>query len=81
MSTSTSALPLGTAFAPDSASPLTSLDRHGQAIATNPGTDSHGYHTEESCTQYNVLKIVRHLFKWAPTDDKVQHAAGSFSAL
>ena len=39
----------------------------GTAIATRPEHDSAGYHTEESCTQYNVLKIVRHLFQWAPS--------------
>lgn len=42
-------------------------DRLGTAIATVPGQDSAGYHTEESCTQYNVLKVVRHLFKWSPS--------------
>ena len=42
-------------------------DQLGTAIATTPGSDSAGYHTEESCTQYNVLKVVRHLFKWAPS--------------
>ena len=42
-------------------------DRLGSAVATSPGANSPGYHTEESCTQYNVLKIVRHLFRWAPT--------------
>ena len=25
------------------------------------------YHTEESCTQYNVLKVVRHMFQWEPS--------------
>jgi DUF1680 family protein len=42
-------------------------DMLGTAIATHPGGDSAGYHTEESCTQYNVLKILRHLFKWSPS--------------
>ena len=39
-----------------------------EQVASTPGSgDSAGYHTEESCTQYNVLKIVRHLFRWAPS--------------
>ena len=42
-------------------------DQLGTAVASNPGSDSLAYHTEESCTQYNVLKIVRHLFQWVPT--------------
>ena len=29
-------------------------DMLGTAVATIPGEDSAGYHTEESCTQYNV---------------------------
>ena len=36
-------------------------------MLTRPGADSPGYHTEESCSQYNVLKILRHLFRWAPS--------------
>ena len=42
-------------------------DQLGAAVATHPASDSPGYHTEESCTQYNVLKLVRHLFFWAPS--------------
>ena len=38
-----------------------------EQVASTPGRDSPGYHTEESCTQYNVLKIVRHLFRWTPS--------------
>ena len=37
------------------------------AVATAPGHDSPGYRTEESCLQYNVLKLAQHLFQWAPT--------------
>jgi hypothetical protein len=40
---------------------VTDADPH-----THEGVDSNGYHTEESCTQYNVLKLVRHLFMWRP---------------
>ena len=40
-------------------------DMLGTAIATHPGGDSAGYHTEESCTQYNVLKVARHLYTWS----------------
>ena len=29
--------------------------------------NSNGFHTEESCTQYNALKVVRHMFQWDPT--------------
>jgi DUF1680 family protein len=42
-------------------------DQLGTAVATSPGHDSPGYHTEESCTQYNALKMVRHLFRWNPS--------------
>jgi hypothetical protein len=43
-------------------------DALGTAIATVPGQGgTNGYHTEESCTQYNILKVVRHLFKWEPS--------------
>lgn len=42
-------------------------DQLGTAVATVPGHDSAGYHTEESCTQYNVLKIVKHMFTWSPS--------------
>ena len=42
-------------------------DQLGTAVSTSPGQDSPGYHTEESCSQYNVLKLVRHLFCWAPS--------------
>ena len=41
------------------------------AVSTSPTTheaeDSNGFHTQESCTQYNVLKLVRHLFSWSPS--------------
>ena len=31
-----------------------------------PGYYKHlGSHTEESCTQYNALKVARHMFQWS----------------
>lgn len=48
-----------------------SPDQLGDAVATNFNADeapenSNGFHTEETCTQYNALKMLRHLFRWQP---------------
>ena len=42
-------------------------DQLGTTLAVTNGYNSPGFNTEESCSQYNVLKIVRHLFQWAPS--------------
>ena len=50
-----------------------SPDQLGDAVATtfNETTgaveNSNGFHTEETCTQYNSLKMLRHLFRWSPS--------------
>jgi DUF1680 family protein len=46
--------------------------QHGEAMATkfneSDGTpqplDSNGFHTQEMCTNYNALKLIRHLLQW-----------------
>lgn len=32
--------------------------------ASGEAKNSNGFHTEETCTQYNSLKLTRHLFQW-----------------
>ena len=52
-----------------------SPDALGDAVAvsfdnaTDPPAphNSNGFHTEETCSQYNSLKMLRHLFRWAPS--------------
>ena len=45
----------------------------GQSIETSFDEQSHaphnsnGFHTQETCTTYNALKLARHLFGWAPS--------------
>jgi hypothetical protein len=40
-------------------------------LPNTPGYYKHlGSHTEESCTQYNALKVARHLFQWS-SDPKI----------
>ena len=35
--------------------------------ATHAPHNSNGFHTQETCTTYNALKLARHLFAWAPS--------------
>ena len=49
-----------------------SPDQLGDSVATNYNAqgepqNSNGFHTEETCTQYNTLKMLRHLFRWQPS--------------
>ena len=45
----------------------------GDAVKTNVNLstavsgNSNGFHTEETCSVYNQLKVVRHMLTWAPT--------------
>ena len=46
-------------------------------LPNTPGYYKHlGGHTEESCTQYNALKVARHLFRWS-ADAKLVGALSS----
>jgi DUF1680 family protein len=48
-----------------------SPDQLGDSVATTfndkgEPQNSNGFHTEETCSQYNTLKMLRHLFRWQP---------------
>ena len=49
----------------------------GDAVKTNVNLttaisgNSNGFHTEETCSVYNQLKVVRHMLTWAPTVELV----------
>ena len=53
-----------------------SCDRRGVGCAWTMG-DELNANTEESCTQYNILKVARHLFEWTANStyfDFFEHA-------